>query len=151
MVDEESGTPNFQHEGSPSNTLLPKTPISMCGHQAQGRKSATKSSVQKKIKKSKKCLFFIYVRSCTWCVHIPLLVINGSYWPICAQKNLERVAGNFWRLTAHFQNFRISDYSISNAEGSREGDFLQNFRSPQILDGRSGTPTIFLEGSPGNT
>ena len=65
MVDEESGTPNFQHEGSPSNTRPPKTPISMCGHQAQGRKSATKSSVQKKIKKSKKCLFFIYVRSCT--------------------------------------------------------------------------------------
>ena len=43
ILDEEPGTPNCCRKGSPGNTRPPKTPISMCGHQTQGRKSATNS------------------------------------------------------------------------------------------------------------
>ena len=42
-LDEEVGTPTCCRKGSPGNNWPPKTPISMCGHQAQGQKSATKS------------------------------------------------------------------------------------------------------------
>jgi hypothetical protein len=37
----------------------------MCGHQAQGKKSATKSAAGKNLKKPKKLQAFICVRGCT--------------------------------------------------------------------------------------
>ena len=46
-LDEGVGNPNVFQERSPSNTWPPKTPISMCGHQAQDQNSATKSSAGK--------------------------------------------------------------------------------------------------------
>ena len=51
-LDEGVGTPNFFQEGSPSNTWPPKTPISMCGHQAHGQNSATKSSARKNLRET---------------------------------------------------------------------------------------------------
>ena len=51
-LDEGVGTPSFFQEGSPSNIWPPKTPISMCGHQAQGQNSATKSSAGKNLRET---------------------------------------------------------------------------------------------------
>ena len=51
-LDEEVGTPNFFQKGSHSNTWPPKTPISMCGHQAHGQNSATKSSARKNLRET---------------------------------------------------------------------------------------------------
>ena len=50
IVDEGVGTPTCCRKGSPGNNWPPKTPISMCGHQAQGQNSATKSSARKNLR-----------------------------------------------------------------------------------------------------
>ena len=58
ILDGEPGTPTCCRKWSPGNNRPPKTPISMCGHQAQGKKTATKSSAEKRLKKFIKMLIF---------------------------------------------------------------------------------------------
>ena len=58
IVDEELGTPTCCRKWSPGNNSPHETPKSMCGHQAQGKKSATKSTAGKNLKNTPKIASF---------------------------------------------------------------------------------------------